>query len=292
MSQRFGIQAAAKPKRGFYRTFQEFRDNAPSEADHPFAIDHILHAGKRWEGHDEARAVYLPTEKKPSRIQISRRKVWGVSDGQELLIAYRGSFYQLQPAADGRSYTFFGPPLLDEETTNNRMTAAVVGGVVGGAVGGAVVAAVVGAASAGPPVLPYEVHLASGRVVAVPDATHPEANGAPTIPDTARVYVYRRAESPKNRVATLLLANRSPLSFPTRQWTSLKWTDRRQELKICAQVEAGPAACHQFIPDFSQPSYVECVVPADGSPPSFRPVPAKEGAFEIRRLRMLAKTQQ
>ena len=282
LSQRFPIQEAAMPRRGFYRSFQEFRDNVPSEPDYAFTIEHIAHAGKRWAGTDEMQAAYLRTDAKHQRTLVSRSNLWGLSDGREMLIAYRGHFYKLLPAPDGRRYTFLGPPLFDEQASANVAAAALLGGAVG--------AAIAGAASSAPPLLPYEEHLASGRVVPVPDANHSDTNGLRLVPDTARVYVLRRADSPKNRLATLRLADRAPQRFAARQWVAMPWTDRRQELKLCAQAGSGPETCFNLVPDFSQPTYVECVVPADGGAPAFRQISAREGAFEIRRLRLLAKS--
>ena len=280
LSQRFPIQQAAVPRRGFYRSFQEFRDNAPSEPDYAFMIEHIAHPGKRWAGTDEVQAVYLRTDGKHQRTLVSRSSLWGLSDGREMLIAHRGHFYKLLPAADGRRYTFLGPPLFDEKTADNVAAAAVLGGAVG--------AAIVSAASSAPPVLPYEVHLASGHVMPVPDAGH--ADSSRTAPDTARVYVLRRADSPQHLPVSLRLAGRTPQPFVARQWLVLPWTDRRQELQLCARVESGTETCFRLVPDFSQPNYVECIVTADGMPPTFRQLSAKEGAFEIRRLRLLAKS--
>ena len=280
-SQRFPIQLAATPRRGFYRSFQEFRDNAPSEPDYTFAIEHIAHPGERWAGTDEVQAVYLRTDAKHQRTLVSRSNLWGLSDGREMLIAHRGHFYKLQPAADGHRYTFLGPPLFDEKTANNVAAAAALGGAVG--------AAIASAASSAPPVLPYEVHLLSGRVMPVPEAGHSDSSHS--VPDTARVYVLRRAESPKSQSVALRLPGRATQDFVARQWLVVPWTDRRQELSLCAQAARGAETCFRLVPDFSQPTYVECIVTTDSEPPTFRQLSAREGAFEIRRLRLLAKSQ-
>ena len=278
---RFPVQAATAPKRGFYRSFQEFRDNRPSEPDYAFEIQHIAHSGKRWAGTDEVQVVYLRTDAKHQRVLVSRSKVWGVSDGKEALISYRGNFYKLRPTSDGRSYTVTGPPLYDEQAALN-MTAAVL---MGGAVGAAIASAATPAAA----LLPYEVHLASGRVVPITEEGHTDADGFQKVPDTARVYVYRRADSPKNQPATLVLPDGPPQPLAACQWTRFIWTDRRRDLRVCVKLGSGAEACREFVPDFSQPSYLECVVPADGSTPVIRPVPLKEGMFEVRRIRMLTK---
>lgn len=72
----------------------------------------------------------------------------------------------------------------------------------------------------------------------------------------------------------------------------LRWTDRRRGMKICAQPGTAPDNYQAFVPDFSQPTYLECVVPADGGTPVLVPVSAKAGAFEIRRIRLLAKNRR
>ncbi|MDO7854282.1 hypothetical protein [Hymenobacter convexus] len=280
-SRRFPIQAAAEPRRGFYRSLQEFQNNAPSEPKYPFAIEHIAHTGKRWAGTDEVQAVYLRTDARNPRVPVSRNDIWGLSDGKEALISYKGRFYKLLPAADGRNYTFIGPPLFDEQAATNMAVAGAAGGLLG--------AAIAGAAQGGGAMMPYELHLASGRVLPMPEAGHTDADGFQTVPDTARVYVYRRAESPKNRTATLSITGQKPQTLQACQWTKLTWTDRRQELSLCGQVANEPKGCHQFVPDFSQPNYLECVVPEDGSPPTFRLVPVKEGQFELRRIQRLSK---
>ncbi|MDQ2792398.1 MAG: hypothetical protein M3Y12_00095, partial [Bacteroidota bacterium] len=261
------------------------RDNAPSEPDYPFAIEHIPHPSPRWAGTDEVQAAYLRTDAKHQRTLVSRSKIWGLSDGKEMLIAYQGSFYKLRPAADGRNFTFLGPPLFDEQTASKVAAAAVVGGALGAAIVGA-------AANAEPPTLPYEIHLASGRVLPVPEAGQPGAARAPKPPDTARVYVFRRADSPKDRAVALHVNGQAGQALPACQWVVLRWTDRRQEMSICAQPGAAPDNCHRFVPDFSQPNYFECVVPADGSPPTLVPVAAKAGAFEIRRIRLLTANRR
>ena len=76
------FRQATLPKRGFYRTFQEFRDNAPSEANYPFAIEHIAHPGKRWEGHDEVLAAYLRTDAQHQRTLVSRTQSVGTERWQ------------------------------------------------------------------------------------------------------------------------------------------------------------------------------------------------------------------
>ncbi|MBD2721914.1 hypothetical protein [Hymenobacter armeniacus] len=280
-TQRFAIQGAAEPARGFYRSYQEFLSNAPSEPDYPFAITHVAHTGKRWAGTDEIQVNYLGTDDAHPTRPLYTGNLWGLSDGKEVLIAYRNRFYKLLPAADGRSYTFTGPPVFDEKAATNVAVAGVMGGALG--------AALAGAANGTNVMAPYELHLASGRVVAAQDAGQTDADGFATAPDTAKIYVYRRPDAAKDQVVTFSASGRPAAALQARQWTALTWQDRRHELKLCVQVGQGPESCKAFVPDFSQPTYLECVVPAGGGAPTLRPVPAKEGLFELRRIQRLAK---
>ena len=280
-AQRFAIQTGAAPKRGFYRSYQEFLNDAPSEPDFPFAIKHVAHPGKRWAGTDEVVPTYLSTDNSRLNRPVSAAGLWGLSDGTEALIVYRNRFYKLLPAAGGRNYTFMGPPVFDAEVAANMAGAAVVGGLMG--------AAIAGAANGAATMDPYELHLASGRVVPVQNAGQTDADGFALAPDSARIYVYRRA-APSTQAVSVSAAGRPAFELQARQWTALSWTDPSKDLKLCAR--AGEAeTCEAFVPDFSQPTYLECVLTPDGKP-VLRTVPAKEGLFELRRIQRLAKSRK
>jgi hypothetical protein len=282
-AQRFAIQQAPMPKRGLYRSFQEFRDNAPSEPAYAYLIEHIPHSGKRWAGTDEVQPYYLHTDAAHPRRNVPTANLWGLSDGKEMLVVYRSHFYKLLPAADGRHYTFLGPPVYDAQAAATVAGAAVVGGLVG--------AAIAGAATSGANTMdPYELHLASGRIVPVEEPGRADANGFATA-DTAKIYVYRRPESGKSQPLTLNASGQATTQLSPVQWTALSWQDRRRELEICVQSAAGAKSCLRFVPDFSRTTYLECAVPAGGGAPILREVPAKEGLFELRRIQRLAKTR-
>lgn len=283
-SQRFAVQAANPPRRGFYRSFQEFRDNAPTEPNQPFLVKHIAHTGKRWAGTDEIQIDYLFLDAAHPARAVPTGDLWGLSDGKELFIAYRNRFYQLQASADGRTYTFMGPPVFNPQVANARAAAAVAGGLIGAAIAGAAL---------GPDVMAlHELHLASGRVVPAEQTGQTDADGFTRAPDTARVYVYRRGTPGDGPAIRLRAGSQNPEELAARQWQLVKWTDRRHDLHLCAEADRQPPACQEFVPDFSQPSYYECVVPADGGAPKLLPVPAKEGAFELKRLRLLNKNRK
>ena len=280
MAQRFAIQKAATPKRGFYRSFDDFRNNAPQEPEYAFAIQHIARSGKRWQGNDETRPIYLNADPALSNRPVPTAGLWGLSDGHEMLVAYRNHFYKLLPAADGRSYTFVGPPVFDGQTNGTLVAAAVVGGAMAGAVGGAVAAALVGGSSGTMDV--YELHLTSGHIVAAEQAGQTDAQGFTTATDTAGVFIYR-SNADKDQPVMLNISGYGPVQLPARHYAAITWLDRRKELKICLQNAAKAENCRAFVPDFTQPTYFECTVPTDGSAPVLRPVSVKTGGFEVQR---------
>lgn len=274
-SQRFAIQAAAPPKRGFYRTFQEFRDNTPSEPDMAFMISRIPHPGKRWAGNDELQPIYLSSNPAEPQRSVSGKDLWGLSDGEDLLIVHRNRFYKLLPAADGRSYTFMAPAL---PTTQEIANGAAIGGMAGSMIAASLTKHVT-----------YELHLASGQTVPAQNAEQTDANGFSTNADTAAIYVYRRPDAAAKQPLTFTVNSKPYTALESRDYVALTWRDRRNDLKLCAQLGTGAEVCHAFVPDFSQPTFLECSVPEAGKPPVFRVVPAKEGMFEVKRIRLLRK---
>jgi len=279
--QRFAIQQAAAPRRGLYRSFEEFRDNKPSEPEYPFFIERTPRPAKRFGGIDAVQPYYLHTDNAHPRRPVPSGSVWGLSDGQDMLIAYRGRFYQLLPAPDGRSYTFVGPPLYDAEAATNVAIAGAVGGLLG--------AAVASGANRARTLDGYEVHLASGRVVPIEEPGQVGADGFSNAVDTAAVFVYRRPGPASAPAVTFTATGQAPSSLQAREWTAITWRDRRRELKLCVQLGTAPEACREFVPDFTGPTFLECVVPAGGGPPELRVVPAKEGRFELKRIQLMAK---
>ena len=273
---RFAVQTAGAPKRGFYRSLQEFRDNAPTEPGQPFLVTHVPHTGKRWAGSDEIQVSYLYLDAAHPARPVPTGDLWGLSDGQELFIAYRNRFYQLLAAPDGRSYTFVGPPVFNPQVAAGRAAAVIGGGLIGAALAGA---------AYGPDLMvPYELHLASGRVLPVQDAGQTDADGFAKAPATAQVYVYRAADAARRTALTLRADGQPTMDLPPRYFVPITWANRRTELQICVQAGTGPEACQSFMPSFDQPTYLECTIPADGGAPVLRPVLAKDGALAVRRM--------
>lgn len=128
-SPRFPVQTQPL-QRGVYRSFEEFRQNAPTLAEGPFEVKHRPHKGDQWASTEKAEAWYL--ELGPDQPRRLVRQGWGVSDGTNAYIFHRGQLNILQPA--GNHYTFLGIAPPDAGAV---MAGTVVGGVLGGAIAGA-----------------------------------------------------------------------------------------------------------------------------------------------------------
>ena len=247
-----------------YRTFEEFRQNAPTLTEGPFEVKHKPRKGDQWASTDKAEAWYL--ELGPNQPRRLVRQGWGVSDGSNAYIFHRGQLFVLQPA--GNQYTFLGiaPP---------DAGAVMAGTVMGGALGGAIA----GAASANKPQL-YELRMASGRVVT---SLQPNDASGFTAADTAAVYLYRRTDA---AAPLQVLADGKPAgTLGSDQYLALSWRDRRRDLKICLQDPNGNV-CHTFVPVFGTATYL---LYTPGATPTIQPVATKEGVFRIKHMKLRDK---
>lgn len=259
---RFPVQLAPL-QRGVYRSFEEFRQNTPTLAEGPFEIKRKPRKGAQWAGIDNVEAWYLELGPNQPR-QLVRGGAWGVSDGETAYIFYRGHYFPLEPR--GSHYAFTGVRAPDP---GNALAGAVLGGVAGAAL-----------ASAGTnqPQL-YELRMASGRVV---PSLQPRTVGGFATPDTAAVYVYRRADAAAP--LQVLVDGKPAGTLGPDQYLALTWRDRRRDMTICLRSE-GQETCHTFVPVFTTATYLLCTPGGAGAAPALQPVPAKEGVFRLKHIR-------
>ncbi|UOQ55324.1 hypothetical protein [Hymenobacter cellulosivorans] len=266
MALRYPIQTEP-PRRGIYQTFAEFQANQPGINQEPFVLTHRTRTGKQWAGADDVDAHYLYMS--PDKPERPVRNVWGMCDGEKLYIWHRGNFFELRP--QGQSYTFTG---VTPANSSDVATAAVVGGLVGGALAGAI--------SGGQP-RPYELHLATGRVLATAASVTVDKDGFARA-DTAAIYLYRRPDAAPTQALTVLVNGKEAGTLLPNSYLALSWNDRRRQIELCAQ--GTQQACHSFVPDFSVATYLECTIPtAVDAAPAFKKVIPKEGIFYVKKFR-------
>ncbi|RSK36146.1 hypothetical protein [Hymenobacter metallilatus] len=273
---RYAVQTGPLQK-GVYHTFEEFRNNTPSQDDGPFEIEKTPRRKKEWAGTFDIQPYYLYLDAQHPRRPVA--KAWGISDGQTMYIRYRNHYFPLEAAGPDYSFTGFRNPEPDEMMTRAAMGAAF------GLAGAALAAATLPDGS-----LPqrYELHLTTGRVV---------AHSLPTVgadgfvrEDTAAVYLYRRPDSQPTQAVTVQVDGRQVGELLPGSYLALSWRDRRREMNLCVRGQA--ETCKVFVPDFAAATYLECGFGSSTeAAPTLKAVPPKEGVFYLKKFRSRQRPQ-
>lgn len=262
---RFLIQLTRTPRRGIYRTFQEFQADAPSISERPFQVlkqPRPAHQ-KQWGTQPKIDAQYLAQDGAGQRQPV--RGAWGLSDGTDLYIFQRGEYFQLIPTPDG--YTFTGVELPDPR---EMTTAAIAGGLVG--------TAVVSALANGP--ADYELSATSGQLL--PRPTTDTAFPAPAA-DSAAVYLYHRSNTKTTAAAAPVTVGGRPVgTLAPNGYLALTWRDLRREMMVCVG-----ATCYSFLPVPGTTTYLAYQPAAPA--PTLQPVATKEGVFQLKHIRAREK---
>jgi len=258
---RFPIQKTMEPKRGFYRTFEEFQQDSPSRNTDPFEVVQTPRTNKKWAGLPAIEAYYLRLSATDQRTPV--RGVWGFSDGHDTYIFQRGSYFQLTPTGTG--YSFTGAALPDP---NDVTTGAILGGLAG--------AAIVSATSNTGP-MDYEMSVVTGNLQ---PRRAPDGFGAAA--DTAAVYLYRRADASPAEPLQVLVDGKAAGTLGPNQYLALTWLDRRRDMSICL-LDAGKT-CYTLLPIFGTATYLMYGQKKAADQPALQTMPAKEGAFHLRHL--------
>lgn len=260
----FPVQQTKAPKRGIYRTFQEFQNDNPSVDTEPFEVVNKPRTGKQWEGLLSAEAQYLlKYDVNGERIKV--RNAWGLSDGHDVYILQRGSYFQLTPV--GTSYRFTGFAPADP---NDVTTGALLGGVVG--------AAIANATSNASMPMDYEMSVATGNLQLLRPV---KGFAAPA--DTATIYLYRRTDASPTTPLRVLVNGKLVGTLGPDQYLPLAWNDRRHDMAIC--IEGTEETCHTFLPIFGRATYLVYDRKSAADKPTVRAVAQKEGVFHIKHLK-------
>jgi hypothetical protein len=118
---RFPIQQATKPTRGYYMSFEDYRDNLPL-TDLEFTIE------KKKSQSDQQNNFSF--EWQPGIIIDPKTKIWGVCDGERYYIrSSKNTFSRIEQDSQGRLYT------MNYTTKDQSGLGSILGGVAGGVVG-------------------------------------------------------------------------------------------------------------------------------------------------------------
>ncbi|MEO9964355.1 MAG: hypothetical protein ABJF11_01120 [Reichenbachiella sp.] len=123
LSQYSGLQQ--RPKKGVYKTFEEFLSNQPLETD--FDLEVEPRTTKGWEGTFSSILRYPGSKRK-------MKNVWGFSDGISRHIFHQGDYFKIEITDDG--VHFVGYDEMDFSSTS-------MAGFMGGAIGAGIASAAV-----------------------------------------------------------------------------------------------------------------------------------------------------
>ena len=270
-AQRYPVQQEPL-KRGVYRSFEEFRANAPNAQAGPFELVKTPRTAREWVGTDNVEAYYLYLDEDHPRRLV--RDAWGLSDGQTAYIRYRNRYFPLTPAGSSFSFTGFRP------ADPNDLAAVATMGIMFGLVGSLVTAATLPDRSQRQP---YDLHLTTGRVVAQMQPTV-AADGF-LREDTAAVYLYRRPDAQPNEVVRVRVGGREVGQLAAGSYLAFGWHDRQREMQLCVGTQE--ETCKSFVPDFTTTTYLECSLPSGTSTaPGLQTAPEKEGVFYVKKYRL------
>ena len=242
---------------GYYRTFLDFRNNAPVASPALVVVPERVF-GKGWAGV----STYSPYLQEPDGKQgAPLREAWGFSDGRQVYVYYRKRYWQL--ARQGDSFGFVGPGVSDPGAVS---TAAVLGGAAGGAIAAA--------STSGRPT-DFTLDLLTGRVSTLSDDERPAA------PDTVLLHVYCRKSSLGATPEPVYLNDKLIGQIAENQTFTIPYTDHISEVRLRLGARTGRELVLQ--PDFLAPVYVKVGrYPDDDTKPPMEVVPTKVGVFDER----------
>jgi hypothetical protein len=254
----FPILAETEHKAGFYRTFQDFRNNTPVQTP-ALVVSTKPNTQRGWEGSES----YAPFLQRPDgSAGEALRGAWGFSDGKQLFIYHRNGYYLLVP--QGNDFRFLGPSAPDPQAMT---TGAILGGVAGG---------LIAASSTSNKPVDYGLDLRTGRIAQLGQAT---ATPLPAEQPT-HVFVYR-PRSAKGPVARVRLGADQPVrELAVGDYLELLPLPG-QPLQISLLPDAGPEISLAVTPTSETATYFECR-PAEAEP--LRQVKSASGAAAVSRL--------
>jgi len=247
---------------GVYSTFQEFRNNAPSQIG-SIQVDQVPLQGNGWAMSYQAIPHLYTTE--GHRVSISN-KAWGFCDGKQFYIRHDKAYFPLKRRAD--DFTFLGltPPNWRDHSANISPMGEPRVVIVHSA-----------------PNLPmeYSLNMATGQVH---EFTPPIAPMAAPV-DTTSIVVYRRPDAAPDQVITILIDGQVQGTLHGNEYVVIPWADKKKELALCARTNQ--ETIYRFHPNFLAGNYLDCrLTSTTQAAPRLRLVLAEEGATYVSELKL------
>ena len=254
----YPVLATTERRPGFYRTFQDFRNNAPVPTP-ALVVEAKPNTHRGWEGS----SMYAPFLQRPDGTAGEPlRGAWGFSDGKQLFIYHRNGYYLLVP--QGANFRFLGPSGPDPQAMT---TGALLGGMAGG---------LLAASSTSNKPTDYGLDLRTGRIAPL------EAASVST-PQTERplqVFIYR-PRGAKGPVARVRLGAGQPVQ-ELAAGSYLEFVPLAgQPLQVSLLPDSGPEVSLAVTPTSEAAIYLECR-PTEATP--LRQVKNTTGTAAVSRL--------
>lgn len=261
-------------KRGFYKTAEEFKNNAPGFVGN-FELDKRPRKGRDWEGEMDV-TPYLPL---PGNKRKTVKNIWGFSDGQTCYIKHHGEFFPL--VREGNNFTFYGYQPQAPVVVSGAIPGAITGAVVGTAVG---VALTYGSA---PLKTKYLLTTQTGKIT-----FYDEYLDAPLeqIANIKVVAYYLKDKSATTPLKFGLTNTSDTLTYPleTNTFVELEWTLDRANPQLFACL-ADDSDCYPFVPTLEAVTYIEIRRDAKTRQLIAEQVEAQKGEFYVKKLKASQK---
>lgn len=253
-------------KRGFYKTPEEFKNNAPSFVG-DFELDKRPRRGKDWEGEFNV----TPYMQLPGNKRKTVKNIWGFSDGQTSYIKHHGDFFPL--VREGNNFTFYG---YQPQNTG------IAPGIITGAIPGAISATVTIYAATFIKTK-YLYTTQTGKIT-----FYDQYLDAPLeqIANIKVVAYYLKDKSSTSALKFELTNTSDTLTYPLEpnSFVELEWTIDRANPQLFACTSAD-SDCYPFVPTIEVTSYIEIKRDSKSKQLVVEQVEAQKGEFYVKKLK-------
>jgi len=256
ISQELGIPIENEdPKRGIYKSFEEFKFNIPSITD-SFNVERNVRTQKNWKGTYSLIPRYSENNKKV-------KKVWGFSDGQKTYAFHQWEFFEIK--IDSGRIGFYAHKQLDN-------AGAAAAGVLGGAIGGGIYAGIA-ISNAKSKRIYYQINPINGKL----HSFQTKIDISDMEGQMTKLILYRRSKKEMNEPLNILIND--SLGFELIPY-SIKEIDvpiTRKPLKICYGKNS--EQCMDLVVISTDIKYLEGSISSKGAETKLEEVQIEVGKF-------------
>ena len=253
------------PKRGIYKTFEEFKFNVPSITD-SFYVESKIRAQKNWEGTTSLIPRYDSNGKKV-------KKVWGFSDGQHTYAFHQWEFFKIR--LDSSILGFYAYKEL-----LNPSVGSVAAGAVGGAIGGGLYSALA-IENAKNKRIYYVINLLNGKLNSSYNINYSEGSESQLM----KLIVYRRGKNEKEEPLKVSFNDTLTFQLTPNSLKEFNISISREPVKLCYGNNPDQCTYLTLIPN--ETKYLEGSISSKKNDAKLEQVKVEVGEFYSNRVRYL-----